>query len=48
MGDPITIDLDSTGYAGSSREHARTLNTSVPQAVLKLLISAVEAELDRE
>jgi len=48
VGDLITIDLDDTGYAGSIREHARTLNTTVPQAVMDLLISAVEAELDRE
>lgn len=48
MGDIITIDLDETGYAGSIREHARTLNTSVPQAVLELLVTAIESELDRE
>jgi len=48
VGDLIAIDLDETGYAGSIREHARTLNTSVPQAVLELLVTAIEAELDRE
>lgn len=49
MPDIIAIDLDDTGYASTIREYAsRGLNCTVQEAVRELLISAIEAELDRE